>query len=67
MPAHRFTIGQIVRLVNTKGLSPVVATTYTVEAPLPSYLNSPQYRLWNAEFHQGRVALERDLEPILST
>ncbi|NGO65950.1 hypothetical protein G6N76_19965 [Rhizobium daejeonense] len=64
MPSHRFTIGQMVRLVSTKGLSPAAAFTYTIEAPMPAYQNSPQYRLWNAELRQGRVALERDLEAI---
>jgi chitodextrinase len=64
MPSHRFTIGQMVRLVTTKGLSPAAAVTYTVEAPMPAYQNSPQYRLWNAELQQGRVALERELEAV---
>jgi len=64
MPSHRFTIGQMVRLVTTKGLSPAAVVTYTIEAPMPAYQNSPQYRLWNAELCQGRVALERDLEAI---
>ncbi|MDZ7875146.1 MAG: hypothetical protein U5N27_19875 [Rhizobium sp.] len=63
MPSHRFTIGQMVRLVTTKGLSPAAAVTYTIEAPMPAYQNSPQYRLWNPE-SPGRVALERDLEPV---
>jgi hypothetical protein len=62
MPSHRFTVGQLVRLVSTTGLFPAAAVTYTVEAPMPAYQNSPQYRLWNAELRQGRVALERDLE-----
>lgn len=64
MPSHRFTIGQMVRLVMTKGLSPAAAVTYTVAAPMPAYQNSPQYRLWNVALHQGRVALERDLEAV---
>lgn len=64
MSSHRFPVGQMVRLVTTKGLSPAAAVTYTVAAPMPAYHNSPQYRLWNAEFHQGRVALERDLEAV---
>ncbi|UJW75980.1 hypothetical protein [Rhizobium sp. SL42] len=64
MPSHRFIVGQMVRLVTTKGLSPAAAVTYTIEAPMPAYHNSPQYRLWNAELQQGRVALERDLEAI---
>lgn len=64
MPSHRFTIGQMVRLVTTKGLSPAAAVTYTVEAPMPAYRNSPQYRLWNAELQQGRVARERELEAV---
>lgn len=67
MPSHRFTIGQMVRLVSTTGLSPAAAVTYTVEAPMPAYQNSPQYRLSNAELRQGRVALERDLEAARST
>ncbi len=41
MPSHRFTIGQMVRLVTTKGLSPAAALTYTVAAPMPAYQNSP--------------------------
>lgn len=64
MPSHRFTIGQMVRLVATKGLSPAAAATYTVAAPMPAYQNSPQYRLWNAELRQERVALERELEVV---
>jgi hypothetical protein len=52
----------MVRLVTTKGLSPAAAVTYTIEASMPAYQNSTQYRLWNAELRQGRVALERDLE-----
>ncbi|EKF57872.1 MAG: hypothetical protein ACK4ZJ_05655 [Allorhizobium sp.] len=64
MSSHRFTVGQMVRLVTTKGLSPAAAVTYTIEAPMPAYRNSPQYRLWNPELRQGRVALERDLEPV---
>lgn len=67
MPSHRFTIGQMVRLVSTTGLSPAAAVTYTVEAPMPAYQNSPQHRLWNAELRQSRVALERDLEAARST
>jgi hypothetical protein len=67
MPSHRFTVGQMVRLLNAKGLSPAAAVTYTVSAPMPAYQNCPQYRLWNAELHQGRVALERDLEVVLIT
>ncbi|MCD2172786.1 hypothetical protein [Rhizobium sp. C4] len=64
MPSHRFTVGQVVRLVTTRGLSPAAARTYTVAAPMPAYHNSPQYRLWNAELHQERVAQERDLEAV---
>lgn len=64
MPSHRFATGQMVRLVTTRGLSPAAALTYTVAAQMPLYHNSPQYRLWNAELHQGRVALERELEPV---
>lgn len=64
MSSHRFPVGQMVRLVTTKGLSPAAAVTYTVSAPMPAYHNSPQYRLWNAELHQGGVALERDLEAV---
>lgn len=64
MSTHRFAIGQMVRLINLTGLSPKAAVTYTVEAPLPTYANSPQYRLWNEELHQRRVAMERDLEQV---
>ncbi|KPF42752.1 hypothetical protein ACSV9I_05545 [Rhizobium sp. G187] len=67
MPTHRFAIGQLVRLTTTKGLSPAAASTYTVEAAMPAYHNSPQYRLWNADLHQQRVALERDLEAVILT
>jgi hypothetical protein len=65
MSIHRFTVGQAVRLTNLTALSPKAASTYTVQAPLPPRDNSPQYRLYNEEFNQGRVALERDLEPVL--
>lgn len=65
MPIHRFTVGQAVRLTNLATLTPKAASTYTVEAALPPYDNSPQYRLYNAELNQGRVAMERDLEPYL--
>ncbi|KQW30439.1 hypothetical protein ASE36_21730 [Rhizobium sp. Root274] len=64
MPSHRFSVGQMVRLVTTKGLSPAAAVSYTIEAAMQPYRNSPQYRLWNPELQQGRVALERDLEPV---
>ncbi len=64
MPSHRFTVGQVVRLVTTRGLSPAAAVIYTVAAPMPVYNNSPQYRLWNEERHQERVARERDLEAV---
>jgi hypothetical protein len=67
MPSHRFNVGQMVRLLNAKGLSPAAAVTYTVSAPMPANQNCPQYRLWNAELHQGCVALERDLEVVLIT
>lgn len=66
MPTHRFTPGQAVRLINIAALSPKAATTYTIQAPLPLLGNMPQYRLINEELNQGRVALERDLEEILS-
>jgi hypothetical protein len=64
MATHRFTLGQVVRLVATEGLSPAAARIYAVEAPMPIYNNNPQYRLWNAEHHQRRVASERDLEAV---
>lgn len=67
MSIHRYTIGQSVRLTNLTALSPKAASTYTVQAPLPPRDNSPQYRLYNEEFNQGRVALERDLEPVSLT
>ncbi|MDH4438985.1 MAG: hypothetical protein QE284_01205 [Rhizobium sp.] len=67
MSIHRFTVGQAVRLTNLTALSPKAASTYTVQAPLPARDNSPQYRLYNEEFNQGRVALERDLEAVLLT
>lgn len=67
MPSHRFTIGQMVRLIATKDLSPAAAVTYSIAAPMPAYRNSPQYRLWNDELQQGRVASERDLEAVLKT
>lgn len=67
MSTHRFTIGQAVRLTNLAALSPKAASTYTIQAPLPPRDNSPQYRLYNEELDQARVALERDLEAILLT
>lgn len=66
MPSHRFTVGQVVRLVTTKGLPLSAGIKYTVAAPMPIYMDCPQYRLWNAELHQGRVAMERDLEAVVS-
>ena len=66
MPIHRFTVGQAVRLTNLTALSPKAASTYTVQAPMPVRDNSPQYRLYNEEFNQGRVAMERDLELVLN-
>lgn len=62
MPTHRYAIGQTVRLLTTRGLFPAAAATYTVAAPLPAFHNNPQYRLWNEELNQNRVAMERDLE-----
>jgi len=65
MPTHRFTVGQIVRLVTTNGLSPAAAHVYAVEAPMPVYNNNPQYRLWNEELNQRRVASEQNLEAVV--
>jgi hypothetical protein len=65
MSTHRFALGQVVRLVATGGLSPAAAHIYAVEAAMPIYNNNPQYRLWNAELHQRRVASERDLEAVI--
>ena len=62
MSIHRFTVGQAVRLTNLKALSPKAASTYTIQASLPPRDNSPQYRLYNEEFNQERVAMESDLE-----
>lgn len=64
MPTHRYVIGQTVRLLTTRGLFPAAAATYTVAARLPAFHNNPQYRLWNAELNQNRVAMERDLKPV---
>lgn len=61
MPAHRFPIGQLVRLKSRAGLSPKAAHTYRVEALLPLRDNLPQYRLRNDEADQERVACEDNL------
>ncbi|MGA1801035.1 hypothetical protein [Rhizobium sp. HT1-10] len=62
MPAHRFPVGQSVRLKSRQGLSPMAADTYRVIALLPARDNSPQYRMRNDEVAQERVSLERDIE-----
>lgn len=62
MSAHRFPIGQSVRLKSRSGLSPKAADTYRIIAYLPVRDNSPQYRMRNDEVAQERVSQERDLE-----
>lgn len=65
MTAHRFTVGQTVRMNNRFGLSPATAETYRITAILPVREdNSPQYRIRNDDERHERVATEDSLEEI---
>jgi hypothetical protein len=62
MPAHRFVIGQSVRLKSGFGVSPTMAETYHITGTLPARNNSPQYRVRNDDERHERVITEDSLE-----
>ena len=62
MPAHRFVIGQSVRLRGRFGLPLNTAEIYRITGTLPARDNSPQYRLRNDEERHERVTTEDNLE-----
>ncbi|WP_274425580.1 hypothetical protein [Chelativorans sp. YIM 93263] len=65
MTAHRFAVGQPVRMNNRFGLSPSTAETYRITAILPVREdNLPQYRIRNDDERHERVATEDSLEEI---
>jgi hypothetical protein len=69
MPAHRFAIGQSVRLRGRFGLPLDTAEIYRITGTLPARDNSPQYRMRNDEERHERVATEDNLEeaPAIAT
>lgn len=65
MTAHRFAIGQTVRMNSRFTLSPSTADTYRITAILPVREdNVPQYRIRNDDERHERVATEDNLEAI---
>jgi len=62
MTAHRFIVGQSVRLRTKFGLSPATAEVYRITGRLPERNNSPQYRIRSDAERHERVATEDDLE-----
>ena len=62
MPAHRFAIGQSVRLRGRFGLPLDTAEIYRITGTLPARDNSPQYRMRNDEERHERVTTEDNLE-----
>ena len=62
MPAHRFAIGQSVRLRGRFGLPLNTAEIYRITGTLPARDNSPQYRMRNDEERHERVTTEDNLE-----
>ena len=64
MPAHRFAIGQSVRLRGRFGMPLDMAEVFRITATLPSRDNSPQYRMRNDEERHERVTTEDNLEEV---
>ena len=64
MPAHRFAIGQSVRLRGRFGMPLDTAETFRITATLPARDNSPQYRMRNDDERYERVTTEDNLEEI---
>lgn len=64
--AHRFAIGQQVRLRRRRGLSLNVATTYEIRVMLPEQDDCPQYRIRSVDESHERVATEDDLVEVLT-
>ncbi|RCS21866.1 hypothetical protein DUT91_21520 [Phyllobacterium salinisoli] len=66
MTAHRYVLGQVVRMNNKFGLSPETAETYRITAILPAREDKlPQYRIRNDEERYERVTTEDSLEAIM--
>jgi hypothetical protein len=66
MPAHRFAIGQSVHLRTRLGFSPHAAGSYRIIGLLPASENSPQYRIRSDAESHDRLAMEDDLDEIVS-
>jgi hypothetical protein len=64
MPAHRFAIGQSVRLRGRFGMPLDAAEVFRITATLPARDNSPQYRMRNDEERHERVTTEDNLEEV---
>jgi hypothetical protein len=64
MPAHRFAIGQSVRLRGRFGMPLDAAEVFRITATLPARDNSPQYRMRNDEERHERVTTEDNIEEV---
>jgi small subunit ribosomal protein S21 len=62
MAAHRFAIGQLVRLRWRPGLSPRTPQIYRITSLMPEKYNLPQYRVRSNEERYERVMTEDDLD-----
>lgn len=60
--AHRFAVGQVVRLRGRSGDWPLTGELYHVTGTLPARDNALQYRIRNDGERYERVAIEDDLE-----
>jgi hypothetical protein len=63
MSAHRFAIGETVRLKSRSGLSPSTPELFQITALMPLRGDTFQYRMRNDEERHERVAGEDDIEP----
>lgn len=64
MPAHRYVIGQAVRMKRTFGLSPAMPGPFRITGTLPERHNSPQYRMRNDAERHDRVMTEDEIEAV---
>lgn len=67
MAAHRFSIGQTVRLKGSVGLSLKAAEIYRITGTLPAKDNSPQYRIRSDDERHERMTTEDSLEEVEAT
>ncbi len=65
MAAHRFAVGDNVRIKGGFGAPPSAADMFRVTATMPPAGTSLQYRIRNEEERHERVAREENLEAVV--